>query len=62
MTRKANLADRLTDDHGIAVTTIDSVVLDVETARRDDSSRIVIENQRGDNPEAVSTTDILSHR
>ena len=62
MTRKATLANRLTDDHGIAVTTIDSVVLDVETARRDDSSRIVIENQRGDNPEAVSTTDILSHR
>lgn len=62
MTRKANLADRLTDGHGIAVTTIDSVVLDVETARRDDSSRIVIENQHGDNPEAVSTTDILSHR
>ena len=62
MTRKATLANRLTDDHGTAVTTIDSVVLDVETARRDDSSRIVIENQRDDNPEAVSTTDILSHR
>lgn len=58
MTRKATLTDRLADDHGIAVTTTDGVVLDVETTRRDDSGRIIVGSQRGDNPEAVSITDI----
>ncbi|MYD91283.1 MAG: hypothetical protein F4Y08_13255 [Caldilineaceae bacterium SB0662_bin_9] len=56
MTRKAALTDRLADDHGIAVTTTDGVVLDA--ARRDDSGRIIVGSQRGDNPEAVSITDI----
>lgn len=58
MTWKATLTDRPTDGRGIAVTTIDGVVLDVETARRDDSGRIIIESQLGDNPKAVSITDI----
>lgn len=34
------------------------MVLDVETARRDDSGRIIVKSQRGDNPNVVSITDI----
>lgn len=38
--------------------TTDGMVLDRETARRDDSGRIIVKSRRGDNPEAVSITDI----
>ena len=38
--------------------TAHGVVLDVETARRGDSGRIIVESQRGDNPEVVSITNI----
>ncbi|MYA03611.1 MAG: hypothetical protein F4Y37_03235 [Caldilineaceae bacterium SB0664_bin_22] len=58
MTRKATLTDRPTDGRGIAVTTIDGVVLDGETTRRDDSDHIIVKSQRGDHPKAVSITDI----
>lgn len=38
--------------------TTDGMVLDRETARRDDSGRIIVKSRRGDNPEAVSIADI----
>jgi len=34
------------------------MVLDGETARRDDSGRIIVKNRRGDNPKVVLITDI----